>query len=132
MSHEEQEGVPLVTLARIFEGSSFRNRDTRITANTLKLSAEYIKLFINEAVLRSNEERISEGNSLNKVDGIDDVANDDADVDAEVSLDEDVDEDDIEIPAPATQYRPREEELGNNVIDTRHLSKVAGVLVLDF
>lgn len=132
MSDEEQEGIPLITIARTFAEVSFKNTDSRITANTLKLSAEYIKLFINEAVLRSNEERINEGNSLNKVDGIDDVEIDDAAVDAEVSLDEDVDEDDIEIPAPATQYRPREEEVGNNVIDTRHLSKVAGVLVLDF
>lgn len=132
MSDEEQEAIPLLTIARAFAEVSFKNPDSRITANTLKLSAEYIKLFINEAVLRSNEERINEGNSLNKVDGIDDVGIDDAAVDAEVSLDEDLDEDDIEIPAPATQYRPREEEVGNNVIDTRHLSKVAGVLVLDF
>ena len=60
MSTNEQE-IPLKTIARIFKELSFKSSNTRITLSTLELSSEYIKLFINEAIIRANEERLDEG-----------------------------------------------------------------------
>lgn len=134
-------GIPLLTIARIFENLSFKSKDTKITANTLKLSSEYIRLFINEALIRSNEERLLEGNAVDKVDGIDNLDDDLDDANAEVEVpptaefDEDEDEDiDNQIPGEMTQgdRLNNDGQQDNQMLDTRHLSKIAGVLVLDF
>ncbi|EER30432.1 predicted protein [Candida tropicalis MYA-3404] len=139
MSTNEQE-IPLKTIARIFKELSFKSSNTRITLSTLELSSEYIKLFINEAIIRANEERLDEGDSLVKIDGIDNVTqypNIEEDQE-EVNVEdiEDFDEDDYydEITNSQRQLKKLENNTtgGNNRLDSRHLQKIAGVLTLDF
>ena len=139
MSTNEQE-IPLKTIARIFKELSFKSSNTRITLSTLELSSEYIKLFINEAIIRANEERLDEGDSLVKIDGIDNVTqypNIEEDQE-EVNVEdiEDFDEDDYydEITNSQRQLKKLENNTtgGNNRLDSRHLQKIAGVLPLDF
>ena len=67
------QSIPVTTIARLFKELSFKDPQTRITLSTLELSSEYIKLFINEAIIRANEERIDEGDTLVQIDGIDNV-----------------------------------------------------------
>lgn len=140
----DNDGVLVATIARIFQQVSFKRDDTRITANTLKLTAEYIKLFVSEAVTRSNEERLAEGDLLTKVDGIDDLEKDVDPEDIEARVPDttmNADIDDMEDPDAAIYSQPPTQllnamqdgaSLRNDTLDTRHLQKVAGVLVLDF
>ncbi|KAK6453697.1 uncharacterized protein RJT20DRAFT_62509 [Scheffersomyces xylosifermentans] len=143
-------GIPITTIARLFKEVAFKdvNGDTRITLSTLKLSSEYIRLFINEAIIRANEERILEGDSLSKVDGIDNVVSNNnqtnaGDVDGggdEIEEDdavvdddeiEDIDPDDLQDSNTQRQLKP-DVPTANDTLDSRHLSKVAGLLILDF
>lgn len=138
--------IPIATIARLFQNSAFKNENTRITQKTLQLSAEYIKLFINEALIRSNEERLAEGDSLTKVDGIDNInthgETENDDMEARVddhtindgdNLDEEFDMDDPTQTATQNQTAYNfDVDLGNDMLDVKHLSKVAGILVLDF
>ena len=139
MSTNEQE-IPLKTIARIFKELSFKSSNTRITLSTLELSSEYIKLFINEAIIRANEERLDEGDSLVKIDGIDNVTQypNIEEEQEEVNMEDidDFDEDDYydEITNSQRQLKKLENNTtgGNNRLDSRHLQKIAGVLTLDF
>lgn len=146
MTDDEQRDamIPISTIARIFKEVSFKDEKTRITQNTLHLSTEYIKLFINEAIIRSNEERIVEGNTLNTVDGIDNVVPDIEPtfdngpsevtmIEQDDNMDSDEDPDDMGDGATQKQLAFRADvNLDNNTLDSRHLAKVAGLLVLDF
>lgn len=122
--------VPETLLARIFHEVAFKDENTRITAKAMKLSQEYIRLFVQEAIIRSNDERVLEGNSLTTVDGIDNV---DKPVDGEDDPDKEVEDTAVYEENSnyfATQKPPEDPE--NDTLDSRHLAKVAGVLVLDF
>lgn len=153
-STDDQPQIPLKTIARLFKELSFKSSNTRITLSSLELSGEYIKLFINEAILRANEERLDEGDSLVKIDGIDNVTQypniDEIDeqrqqnqVD-EVNIEDvddfdDFDEEDYydEITNSQRQIKKLNNSTNstngsNNRIDSRHLQKIAGVLTLDF
>ncbi|CDR38719.1 CYFA0S02e04918g1_1 [Cyberlindnera fabianii] len=55
----EEPSIPKTTLSRLLQTIIFENEDTRITEQTLDLSAEYLRTFIREAVLRANEARES-------------------------------------------------------------------------
>lgn len=132
-----QDNVFEDTIARILKEKSFKNPDTRITTKTVKLTTQYINLFINEAILRSNEERLAEGNSLTRVDGIDNVPeipntqNDDFAFSDDEDIDPDVD--DMQESSTQRQLSGHLEEINtNDTLDSRHLSKVAGVLLMDF
>ncbi|RLV90563.1 hypothetical protein JA1_004465 [Spathaspora sp. JA1] len=138
-NNQDPPSIPVATIAKIFRELSFKNDSTRITLNTLELSSEYIKLFINEAIIRSNQERIEEGDSLTKVDGIDNVTRTQENTTAatgnidEFSDDEFEDEDIPEDDAFTNTYnQPSTNTLTNDSLDSRHLNNVAGVLVLDF
>lgn len=143
---KDSSGIPIATIARLFQTSAFKNEKTRITQKTLQLSSEYIKLFINEALIRSNEERLAEGDSLTKVDGIDNLNKtremEQGDIEARVADNtmneesEPDDDDDMDDPTQTgtqnqTAYNS-DVDLGNDTLDAKHLSKVAGILVLDF
>lgn len=128
--------ISSTTIARIFRELSFKNDSTRITLSTLELSSEYIKLFINEAIIRSNEERLLEGDEMSKVDGIDNLPAKSQPAETQEPSqaegeDFDSDLDDYPTQDVNTQLGPLE-TLANDTLDTRHLSKVAGILVLDF
>lgn len=138
------------TISRLFHQVAFKNGDTRLSEKSLQLSSQYIRLFINEAIQRSNDERVAEGDSIYKVDGIDNIDRNEADVAEERAPDttfteentmdqegdqEEEEEEEEELPSnPNSQYNnePNGTDLGTDTIDTRHLSKVAGVLLLDF
>ncbi|ODV79588.1 uncharacterized protein CANTADRAFT_5320 [Suhomyces tanzawaensis NRRL Y-17324] len=128
--------IPIETIGRLFKEVAFKNADTQITRSTLELASEYIKLFVNEAVLRSNEERVLEGDSLTKVDGIDNVEFKQTQPgETQDALEEEVFDDDIdpEINEPSTQDQlGANNEYTNDTLDSRHLEKIAGILVLDF
>lgn len=162
--------IPLTTLARLFQNVAFRSEKTRITKRTLELSSSYINLFVNEALIRSNEARIQEGDKLTKVDGIDNLEgareaenpNNDAEVNDTLFADtlnnstvmkdnlvdgasnatlqesDDIfsdDNDDANEKISSTQSKTAfnsDMDLGNETLDTKHLSKIAGILVLDF
>ncbi|RCK66025.1 hypothetical protein Cantr_01690 [Candida viswanathii] len=161
MISPEQPQIPIKTIARLFKELSFTTPEsTRITLSTLELSSEYIKLFINEAIIRANEERVDEGDALGKVDGIDYVTTQypdsqeitgtqgekkeeeeevgvelgEGDDDDDVDVD-DFDEDDYYDEISNSQRQLAKLDNGstaNNRLDSRHLQKIAGVLVLDF
>lgn len=138
------------TISRLFHQVAFKNGDTRLSEKSLQLSSQYIRLFINEAIQRSNDERVAEGDSIYKVDGIDNIDRNEAEVAEEKAPDttfteentmgqeeegEEDEEEEEELPSnPNSQYNnePNGTDLGTDTIDARHLSKVAGVLLLDF
>lgn len=138
--------IPISTIARLFQTAAFKSEKTRITQNTLQLSSEYIKLFINEALIRSNEERLAEGDSLTKVDGIDNLNKpremELGDIEARVAdntMNDGSDPDDDDYMDDPTQFGSQNQtaynsdvDLGSDTLDAKHLSKVAGILVLDF
>ncbi|CAH6720462.1 hypothetical protein CLIB1444_04S00584 [[Candida] jaroonii] len=124
MTEPSDTAVNLKTISRIFHELSFKN-NTRISEKALQLSGQYIRLFINEAIIRSNELRLEEIKEQGQVDGIDNVKKDMGEDEEEVpdmTMDEDFEE-------PLTQMPAIEED---DTLDARHLSKVAGVLLLDF
>ena len=123
--------IPETVLARIFHEVAFKDENTRITAKAMKLSQEYIRLFVQEAIMRSNEERLLEGNSLTTVDGIDNVDKPmDDEEDPEKELEDTAIYDGDDTNNFTTQRPPTDTE--NDTLDSRHLAKIAGVLVLDF
>lgn len=126
--------VNLGAISRLFHESCFRNEDTRMTQKSLQMSAQYIRLFINEAIIRSNEERRLEGDRMEKVDGIDNIEevreNEGDEVEEEVP-DITMMEEEPSTQMP-TQYGSTETSDDTSTIDTRHLSAIAGVLLLDF
>ncbi|ODV98519.1 hypothetical protein PACTADRAFT_31908 [Pachysolen tannophilus NRRL Y-2460] len=138
---QEQEQEPqfsTTALARIFHTVAFENGDTRITNRTLELSAEYLRMFTREAILRANEVRIQESiknNNKFKVELANNVTNkkekrptaaDHEDDMNQHSVDEDDDDDDTDRNGGSGQ------ELIGDVLDTRHLQDVSGLLLLDF
>lgn len=54
----EETKIPLSTLSRLLHTAVFEHEDTRLSNQTLGLSAEYLRMFIREAVLRANEARL--------------------------------------------------------------------------
>lgn len=141
---EKEEGVPLAVIARLFKSLSFKNENTRITKKTLELSSEYIRLFIHEALLRSNEARIGEV-PMRQVDGIDnlekenDEGDDEDDNSDSHSKLEDSDNELSSEEGEMTNFNSQNKtavnpaaEMGNDTLDLRHLAKVGGILILDF
>lgn len=119
------------TVARVFQGVAFRSKSTRIKAPAVALSAEYIRLFIQEAVLRANAQRLAEGQG---VDGIDNEPGPDSlDVGAAEELplsDEDNFSDEDRGLGLPTQLPPAAEP--EDSLLTRHLAAISGLLVMDF
>ncbi|CAK7902599.1 hypothetical protein CAAN1_07S03554 [[Candida] anglica] len=131
--------IPINTIARLFQTVSFQEENTRITGKALQLSAEYIRLFTEEAILRALQEQEAE-ESLTKVDGIDNInsqkllESQHEGTEAKVvdsQSDEEMDALEEDTQRGVNAYNS-EVDLGNDVLDTRHLAKVAGILVLDF
>lgn len=122
--------ISIETIARLFRDVSFKNKSSRITHQSLELSKEYISLFIEEAITRSNEERVLEGETdkvretgtrpehLNYMTlGLSPIETQDIDLEEDYN----------------TQDRFAKEAMeATDVIDSRHLAKIAGILVLDF
>ncbi|KAG7663774.1 uncharacterized protein J8A68_002634 [[Candida] subhashii] len=147
--------IPLATIARIFKELSFKDPTTTITISTLDLSSEYIKLFINEAILRSNEERIKQNNGGLENVVMDDDHNemntsstqyptmDELDVE-EVDASDDEEDEYILNDESNTQKQLKQVNQesrgrvsgnggsGNDTLDSNHLAKIAGILLLDF
>lgn len=125
----------LETVVRIFRELSFKNDDTKITQKTLELSSAYIQLFVKEAIVRANEERIAEGDSLHKVDGIDNIYDGSTSNRTEEDVEQTEHFDPDDISEQDTQTRMAYDSdlpLDNDTLDSRHLAKVAGILILDF
>lgn len=115
-------------VARVFHEDSFKDKNTRISAKAAVLSAEYIRLFIREAVLRANNQRMSEGLAI--IDGIDNVQADESTSENNDQFDMDHSFDDDRGLGVPTQVPPSTE--GNDTLATRHLAAVSGLLVMDF
>lgn len=134
------------TIARVFSEVSFNKDNTRITSSAVGLSAEYIRLFVREAVLRTNAQRLAEGVPT-EIDGIDNVApygeildalnefgGDEDDVFEHENEHEHEHEHDDEIEdrglGVSTQMPPASDS--NDALTTRHLAAISGLLVMDF
>lgn len=121
--------VPPELVARVFHDVSFQKPNTRITASTVALSSEYMRLFIREAVIRANDVRLLE-EPPTVVDGIDNV------VPAEQAPLQSYDQfGDTSLEDDEPELQPEEDQpppSNAGTLDTRHLSAVTGVLVLDF
>lgn len=121
--------VPPELVARVFHDVAFQKPETRITASTVALSTEYTRLFISEAVERANDVRAKEVPPT-AIDGINNVEAENEqplqgyDQFGDTSMEEDEPEIQEEDKLPPAS--------GTTTLDTRHLSAVAGVLVLDF
>lgn len=103
------------TIAHVLH-SSFKDSDTRVTERVVALSSKYINLFINEAIIRANLERVLEGDV--NVDGIDNVGKES---DGESESGDSVNSFDIDTNVST-----------NDTLDSRHLKKIGGVLLMDF
>lgn len=57
MSETNPDDIPITTISRLFQTVAFEHDDTRITKQTLQLTAEYLKMFVREAILRADEAR---------------------------------------------------------------------------
>lgn len=136
--------VPPSTIARVFSEVSFSKDNTRITSSAVGLSAEYIRLFVREAVLRANAQRLAEGVPT-EIDGIDNVApygeildaldefgGDEDDVFEHEHENEHEHDDEIEDRGlgVSTQMPPASDS--NDALTTRHLAAISGLLVMDF
>ena len=125
--------VPPSTVARVFSEVSFARDSTRITSSAVALSAEYIRLFVLEAILRANAQRLSEEKPT-EIDGIDNTENIDT-LDALETHDQfpdsydDIDEEDRGLGV-STQMPPATD--ANDALTTRHLAAISGLLVMDF
>lgn len=129
---DQRQIAELKTISRLFHQVAFKNEATRMNLKTLQLSYQYIRLFINEAIARSNEQRLEEAGKLNHIDGIDNIEEvrnkESEDVEEEVP-DVTIIEDDL---PSITQYDANSGQDLMASLDTRHLSKVMGELILDF
>lgn len=118
------------TVARIFHDVSFKSKSTRIAASTVALSAEYVRLFVHEAILRSNAQRLAEvpPTAIDGIDNVEEIAEkEDVDQFGDTSLDEEIEERGLGVP---TQLPPQ--TTSYDTLDSRHLAAVAGMLVMDF
>lgn len=132
--HNEGGGVPVETIARLFRDVAFKEKDTSITVSALELASEYISLFVSEAVLRSNQERILEA-ELEQSRGTE--SKPEQTQEHTVPQLQTLMMDGMQDLDPEDVFNSQEEfsrnvEPTNDVIDTRHLARVAGILVLDF
>lgn len=118
------------TVARAFHETAFKKPNTRITDTAMALSTEYLRLFINEAVLRANEERAKEA-PVTEIDGIDNIASLGPEDENELDQFDDASDNELESRglAIATQASVSS---SSDILDVRHLSNVAGLLVMDF
>lgn len=122
--------VPSATIARIFHDVAFKKKDTKITAPAVLLSGEYIRLFVQEAVLRANEQRLADLSSgpangdEPKKDDLGDEENDEEDFDF------DEEEDDHRGLGVSTQIEVDVPPM--DVLEARHLAAVSGLLLMDF
>lgn len=96
---------PEVTIARLFHTVSFSESDTRISAKTMQMSTKYLEMFTREAIIRCNDERVSESHETS---------------------------DRYRVKLEGDESNLKSEEIEQNELDSRHLEKVAGLLVLDF
>ncbi|OBA19639.1 hypothetical protein METBIDRAFT_46243 [Metschnikowia bicuspidata var. bicuspidata NRRL YB-4993] len=120
--------VAPTTIARVFSEVSFSNASTRITSSAVALSAEYIRLFVREAILRANAQRLEEA-APTEVDGIDNVTAAAAPP-ADYGDGSDASDDEgVALPVP-TQLPPATDS--SDTLTTRHLAAVSGLLVVDF
>lgn len=119
--------IPPATVARVFKDVSFQRDTTRVSASTVALSAEYLRLFVREAILRANAQRLED--QPTKIDGIDNVAAANAVDDGDDQFHETQDEYEERGLGVPTQVPPEDT---NEVLDSRHLAAVSGLLVMDF
>ncbi|KAF5209451.1 putative NADH-ubiquinone oxidoreductase subunit [Clavispora lusitaniae] len=113
--------IPPETVARVFQEVAFKRSGTRMSAKSLALSTEYIRLFVEEAILRSNAQRLAE-DSPTVIDGIDNIQE-------ENEANESFEEENERGSGVSTQIPT---DLASDTLDTRQLASVAGLLVLDF
>lgn len=130
--HHIEMSISSATVARVFHELSFKNEKTRIASSSVALSTEYMRLFVQEAIIRSNAQRLAEV-PPSAIDGIDNVEsqadadNIDNDQFRENASDEEFEERGLGV---STQMPPP--SVGNDTLDSRHLAAVAGMLVMDF
>lgn len=96
---------PEITIARLFHTVSFSEKDTRISAKTMQMSTKYLEMFTREAIVRCNDERVNESRETS---------------------------DRYRVKLEGEEVAPSSEVIEQNELDSRHLEKVAGLLVLDF
>lgn len=117
--------IPPETVARVFQEVAFRRPETRISAKGVALSTEYIRLFVEEALLRANEHRKAEAPPT-RIDGIDNVEETGGDEAFNTSMDEENEERGLGVPTQVP------EDYTSDTLDTRQLMAITGLLVLDF
>lgn len=120
------EFVPSATIARIFQELSFQSKSTKITAPAVILSSEYIRLFIQEAVLRSNEERLAE---LAKESTVKEVSEIDEN---EEQLDTEDNEEDEALRGLGLMSQLETEMPKLDALEASHLAAISGLLLMDF
>lgn len=119
------EFVPSATIARIFHSVAFQSETTKITAPAVILTSEYIRLFVQEAVLRANEHRLSELANES-------VKKEDPSVDDNKQLDNEDEEDEEEHRGLGLMSQLETEMPVLDALEARHLMAVSGLLLMDF
>ncbi|CDK29258.1 unnamed protein product [Kuraishia capsulata CBS 1993] len=122
--------IPKVLLARLFQTAAFEDDATRISSKTVECCTEYLRLFVKEAVIRSNEARIHE--ELETEDRFEIKYQKNATRNNVRSHEDDQNLDDSDVDDGQEGAKTRRRTVADATIDTRHLERNAGLLVLDF
>lgn len=133
-----KEYVPGATIARIFRELAFKRDTTEITEPTVILCGEYIRLFVQEAILRSNEQRLAElGEKRTQEDlkQAEDQAKKEASEEFETNDaddDEDFADEDLGFRGLGVFTQTEFDVPPIDALETRHLAAVSGLLLMDF
>ena len=124
--------VPSTTIALIFYHVAFKHPDTRISAPAVMLTGEYIRLFVQEAVLRANELRLRETKLIPAQKSCSDAEMDNLKASQNLGEEEDLEEDFNEYRGLGVATQLENEPPLLNVLEARHLAAVGGLLLMDF
>lgn len=130
--------IPAATIARVFQEVSFKDPQTLVSAPAIVLSSEYIRLFVREAVLRANEQRVAELETAPKVEDEEMIPaekthnnEEKENIDRGIDDDEQGDEEDFSNRELGVSIQLELPPV-NDALETRHLAEISGLLLMDF
>lgn len=134
-----KEYVPGSTIARVFKEMAFKKETTEITEPTVILCGEYVRLFIQEAILRSNEQRLAELDEQMSQDVQKQESLREQNIDEETISeanddfgDGEEDEEDMESRGLGVCTQIEVDLPPLDALETRHLTAISGLLLMDF
>lgn len=134
-----KEYVPGSTIARVFHELAFKKKTTEITQPTVILCGEYIRLFVQEAILRSNQQRLAELDEKRTQEDVkpesgpfegSEVGEENEVADAE--QEDDFDDKELGFRGLGVFTQTELDVPPVDTLETRHLAAISGLLLMDF